>query len=1310
MATSDLQVFLQERIRAFDETLDVTPGSPADNQIIQPVLRRLGTDPFTVDLGLFISTRLAQEFPAMATKDGDAITDLLIKPATLLWDPFVREVFRIRNGLSFRDPTILTTDEADALGANLFATRNTGNLSYGVARSYFAQPQGITFTPANFFSSSAGLHFFPKTVQSISQDEMLLNKEAELYYFDVDVVAETAGEEYNIPSGDLVTVANIASAVRVTNKNRFRFGAPEEDSATFVGRAGQSLTERSLVTENGIVAKITSTFSEVTSLASVGFNDPEMQRDVLKGGGLGAVLAAGVNSSAAADGEGQSTSRRFYTTDTVDFVALVGPTTVTPVGYVLTLSDMFGGVLPIVRDLHVKAVVDAQTLDLEEQVLFTGTLTGTHIWSLRRSELTLSSIPGGILFPNGPSGEVTVQSNEVHVGGATDILVRGATYDSVSLTLDTVTDDSPVLSGTLLFTTSGGSPVIDLHDLSFLDNYQVGDSIYTALQNAKTKGYSLQVMEGPVAGTYRVLDVIHHSHSSPYIITDPAVTVASTGPWRWKLLDELDIDLAEPKETRISGYDLVTTGGTSIVTTSGAVDFQSLGVSVNDTLRINNGPDAGDYTVKLAPLPPFHVELQLDRSLTGSTSGLSYSVFRPNQAGGVQMPLLRISSIDLLDSSGQPIGSKIPYAAVVDARSRAFANVGHGVRVERTDGILGVVTDAMGSGVLSINGLTFVVTSGTYSLSVTFDSDKTVFNAISFINAASLAAGKGRVAFLLLPGRMGITPIGPDTYVTGTSLSVFFGSSSTRYCTEIRSDATDLTSYLPNHKTDAVNVLDGNQTGSYGLGLIETSGTSLLSDHQFAPEIGRNIQFGSRSVGSARLYFLEPTSAEFGASSHFTAVLADGTILHYVPDPSQYSQKIPAPPNGTQPKSGAVTAASTLTDTTQDFVRSAILPGDELTLTYVPLVGDIALDDPVVGLHGKTLLISLDNGPDQLITFLNDDITVPGDVTRAGVATEINNAVGQTIASIDSSHHLVLEPTVLLIVRESSNPTNANLFFWTSFPADKKNEAANKGTYTVLSVTTTTLGILDTFPSPTEPGIQYQVTRPGVQRISSTEMNTNTSSAGLFYFDVELLSEGTGDAWNITADQLLTVTGYDSDGYYLTTDDSNFTFSPIEKPKLHLSRTILEIGVSDDPANATQVSGQNLQLNYDRSNLVESVNSFITADTERVICQSPLARHLIPHFVRFDLFYLGGDKEDSVVPDVEKYINGLNPDQFLEVSDLQKIVSGHGATYITNPVDLIAVVHNVDRTITLDRSQDRINTGRLAAFLPDKLNIKRTLT
>jgi hypothetical protein len=236
------------------------------------------------------------------------------------------------------------------------------------------------------------------------------------------------------------------------------------------------------------------------------------------------------------------------------------------------------------------------------------------------------------------------------------------------------------------------------------------------------------------------------------------------------------------------------------------------------------------------------------------------------------------------------------------------------------------------------------------------------------------------------------------------------------------------------------------------------------------------------------------------------------------------------------------------------------------------------------------------------------------------------------------------------------------------------------------------------------------VLRTGVQRVSTSQMQENTAEAGLYYFDVELVSEGTGDLWNIDAGQQLTPTGYKSDGYYLTTEDSNLTFSSVERPRMVISKSILEEGVDDDPNNATQLAGQNLLITYDRSSLVEDVQNYISSETERVVNSSPLARHLIPHFVRFDATYIGGAKEEVTVPAVEDYINKIAPAEALESSDIQKILSDAGATSITNPIDLIALVHNVDRSVTAARSQNQLTTGRLAAFIPDLLSITRNIT
>jgi hypothetical protein len=238
----------------------------------------------------------------------------------------------------------------------------------------------------------------------------------------------------------------------------------------------------------------------------------------------------------------------------------------------------------------------------------------------------------------------------------------------------------------------------------------------------------------------------------------------------------------------------------------------------------------------------------------------------------------------------------------------------------------------------------------------------------------------------------------------------------------------------------------------------------------------------------------------------------------------------------------------------------------------------------------------------------------------------------------------------------------------------------------------------------------YQVFSQGLQRITATAMAENKAEAGLYYFDVEIVSEGTGDKYNIAAANQLSVDGYKSDGYFLTTADRNLTFSTTEDVRLVLSKSILEQGVDDDPANATQLSGQNLQITYDRSSLVGDAQNFVSSELERVVCSSPLSRHLIPHFVRFDLTYSSGSKEDVVIDDLEQHIRDLFPTEALEVSDIEKIVMDRGADSIRNPLDLIAVVYGIDREVLATRSQDSLSTGRLAAFFPELLNIKRNVS
>jgi hypothetical protein len=1328
VALFDLQAFLQERGQVFDENLDVTAGSPFDTQVIQPTLRRLGTDPFTVDLAVFLSDRLKQAFPEMATDEGDAITDLLIKPAVLLWDPFVRETLRIRSGQSFRDPSALTTDEAEALGANLFSERTTGDFTRGQVRVYFSQPRGSNLSPLNFFTTKGGLHFFPDGTQAITVEEMLLNQDGSLYYFDVSVIAENQGSSYNIGPNEIVNVANLDGTQKVTNLRRFQNGEDAETAAEFIGRTEQELTERSMVTLRGIGSRVPRAFPAVSRLAVVGFGDPEMQRDIIRGGGLGAALAGGIKGTTLLDGEGKLNTRRFQVLDAgVDFTSLVtGPAS----SYVLTTFSAFSGP-PIVRDLLVRSVISSDTLEVESQEMLP--FYTDRAWSLRKQELTLSGIPGGILYPDSAEGTVTVPDNEIHIGGLYDVSVRGTDFEESSLVVENVTDSQPAASGlhaNMFFSAVGR---VTLLDLVLGTTYAVGDAVYTALTEARRFGFTLQILDGTNAGDYRVVDVLQSIGSSPEIYLDTAIPVI-TGEYRWRLVDVIDVDLVDPRDTRVTGSDLQSVQNQKQLTTAAGVDFIELGTSVGDVLRIFDGPDAGDFTVTAVP---FFNTVTVDRGLTATSSALNYEIFKKNVAGGIQLPLVRITKVELLDNTNQPVGSIVPYAKPVDVQSRAFENPGRGVKVDVTDGTIGIVSQPAPGGLFPVSSMSFTIEflsslTGYPSVVVTFTAgDKTPAQVVTAINAAASSTLSANTVLAVLVGvdRVGIVPIDPLTVVrTGSAMFGLFGDTQTRTSSDVRSsvDWSLVSPAINQDDLDVIQFLDGVQIGFYGdLRFGDTAPPALLSPvgadpytglysgsealgtyAQFAPEADRHVQVGSRSIGSVRCYFLEPTSIEFNRNSFFSTTLSDGSAIRYFPDPTLNAVRIPAAPSTVRPKDGAsVGGGGTFSSVSQDFVLSSVVRGDLLLVKYVPILATAVLADPVVNLALKTLVVSIDGGADQSIMFSTDLTGFPAHVSRDGVVSQINAATGRAIAKLGGTNMLELEGDVSIVVRKTGT---ANALLGFSAVQDHNNTSPHAGTYIITTATETTLNVLPLFPGAASLTREsYEVQRPGTQRINSTQMNNNVGEAGLYFFDVELVSEGTGDQYNIDSAQQLFATGYRSDGYYLTTDDSNLTFSPVEHPRLHVSRSILEVGVSDDPRNATQLSGQNLEITYERSTLVSDVQNFASSDTERVICANPLVRHLVPHYVRFDLEYVGGSRESLISDDLNAYVKELFPADYLESSDVVEIAYKRGASSVKSPIDLIAVVHQYDRQVQVQRSQNSLNTGRLAAFSPDRITVNR---
>jgi hypothetical protein len=1387
--TEDLQSFLEEKLLIFDPDIDLSDGSPAQTDIIDPTVRRFTPDPFEMDVYTFIKSRLEQEYPDLSVEESEALADTLIKPMEALLDPVIREVQFLRRNKSLNDPDLLAPEEADALMGNFFVARTRGDKSVGQARIYFNAPVAVSASLGNEFSTPDGLNFIPSSSQEISAEAMLFNQDGNLFYFDVSLEAESEGSEYNISERKISSVTNMPAAVKVTNLSRFRDGTPEESTLSFIERGEDSLTERSLVVPRGAVARLFDQFGDLQHMQVVGYNDTEMERDIIKGGGLGQIVLYGTDGQTTDDGDGDGFSDTFER-PTGGFIVNIGAIGEVS-GFMITVREKDYPILEVLADdlIRVGASLDPGVAmpDPPPHPDMPDNFSGEQFY-IREFLLTLSDIPGGIVNPTGISGTVQIRPGEVHIGGVSDFYVRGTELDEEELVIDAVSDEDPLMEGLGLATKVASLP---------------GDVVEDASLTATTNFVAKKVKTGMTlvietdagnAGPYQIIKVAPEGNANRLQVDpEPSSTVSDQ---RYKIVDEIDVDLLEPKTLRGSGNDLKTVLGSSQVSTVSEVDFDQLGTEEEDTLRITgNTVNEGDYTVdQITGTGNKLLVLGTDLKRTSSTE--EWSLFK--KGAGIDPPLVRIKTVDILDSSRQPTGDTIPYAEPVDIQTRAFSNIGVGSKVEFADAQIGIVGNSDLAGPSAVNGKNLKLQINGGSLVwVSFSGVATIQDVLDQIDTATglnlavalSALDGGSEIYLGLRSRNNwvlVDPSGTANTFLGLSTSYWEDNRQIRSLSAVP-DFSASTLDLEAEK-DSVYILTGDNVEYWYFQVLEADRILVSrvdgSGRAVFPLIDRqaSVRIGSRSFGTVRCYFLEPTSFEvrgnyrrsvtkvslppvFGehaSNSVFGAITQDeeprtefdldiygdgDAFYRFFPDPALNHSILPTGDESVPNNCYIATAGDKFIesevdppsgpgkysrDSEIDFLLREALPGDVLEVTYQPLQGTADLRDSTSGGDldygdsvatdpiGRTLIFSLENGPDKTVTF-SAEVDGP---TR--LVSEINNQLGATIAYVEedtstSEEHLRLEADFNFILRPGGTATG---LLMGATPAGD-NDANAKGEYLIqdtglisgassnhmrLSIAaplgqdpTTWTGFQSADLGPSQ---HFKIHRPGVQRISSTEMQDNTEGS-LYYADIELVSFGAGDEFNIEADLQLTVRDYKSDGYRLSNGNNNLTFSIYEEPEMMLSRRVLTPGSTDSPENMTQVSQQNIQINYERSDLVEQVQSFALSELDRVLNANILVRHLIPHFVQFDLTYTGGSKTSVVEEDLNDLIEGLLPDEVLEASAVSSIPRRRGASRVESPITLLGIVHNVDRTVQIDRSEDAISRGRLATFITDVLNITR---
>lgn len=283
MADSTLLALFQELMEAYDSSIDTSDGAAFRTAVLDPFLTRIGDSVLDVDLESFMVARLKEEYPDMDVSRYSGIRDLAVRSMVTMIEPVRREIKAIKNSQSLDNYDTMTREELQALLANYFITMDEGSTASGLVRVYFSSPQTWVATSLTEFSTGEGLKFYPTTTQTTTSTAMSFQQEDGLYYAEVSIQAEEAGDDYNVDAEDISKVSGVSGVIRVSNPDAFTSGVAQETKEEAVARAKESITTRTLSTSRGIKFLIKESFEFADTIQVIGYRDPEMDRDVLSG-------------------------------------------------------------------------------------------------------------------------------------------------------------------------------------------------------------------------------------------------------------------------------------------------------------------------------------------------------------------------------------------------------------------------------------------------------------------------------------------------------------------------------------------------------------------------------------------------------------------------------------------------------------------------------------------------------------------------------------------------------------------------------------------------------------------------------------------------------------------------------------------------------------------------------------------------------------------------------------------------------------------------------------------------------------------
>lgn len=224
---------------------------------------------------------LQAKYPDIDLREGTGLRDLVIRPSATLLAMINKAVvfYFVQNTIDGANDST-PQEMVDKIMSNWFLLRKQGSKAIINARLFFARQKDVTLTTDVFFSTDSVLKYFPQANISIPNGQLTFDAFSNEYYYDIDLIAEQEGLDYNISSGSLLYFSNFDPFFLRAEINFLKATATTtETNSEFITRAKTAVSTRNLINQPSIISKLLEDFTLLEGVSPIGFGDPEMLRD-----------------------------------------------------------------------------------------------------------------------------------------------------------------------------------------------------------------------------------------------------------------------------------------------------------------------------------------------------------------------------------------------------------------------------------------------------------------------------------------------------------------------------------------------------------------------------------------------------------------------------------------------------------------------------------------------------------------------------------------------------------------------------------------------------------------------------------------------------------------------------------------------------------------------------------------------------------------------------------------------------------------------------------------------------------------------